>query len=360
MDIGPRVVRQLAIEEIDQDLVCQAFRCVRLVVAGGRWTHGVEGLRLFVDRSVLDGTHCWPGEAHGTAMRMPGLTATFLAHAKVRFAPPEDTDAFERLLIQTWETSRAPWPAVNVPAESFLTHLAARLPEADPNSPLEPLLEKLSLTELYLACACMRRIGPAIEFLERDYLSQLPRMLRSSNHPDAMIDDVCQLVRVKLLVSTPESGPKIAEYTGRGTLLSWVRTTAARIANKQREGVKAEPMDPTIFFPDLPTPGDGPERALIGERSRAILRQAINGAFSVLPADKLYLIRLHVVDRLSSYELAALFGVNQSTVSRWLKTAREMVRDETERRLREELDFSRRDFESFISALDSKFELDMS
>ena len=72
-----------------------------------------------------------------------GLAATFLAHAKVRFVPPMDTAALESLLVHAWETARAKWPAVALPAEPFVTHLAERLPKAEADSPLEPLLAQL-------------------------------------------------------------------------------------------------------------------------------------------------------------------------------------------------------------------------
>ncbi|WP_395835397.1 hypothetical protein [Archangium violaceum] len=60
------------------------------------------------------------------------------------------------------------------------------------------------------------------------------------------------------------------------------------------------------------------------------------------------------------YELADLFRVNQSTVSRWLKSARQSVHEETRHRLQERLGLSSRDFQSFLAVLDSKLELSIS
>ena len=45
-------------------------------------------------------------------------------------------------------------------------------------------------------------------------------------HSAAALDDICQLTRVKILVPTSEGPPKIAEYTGQGSLLGWVRAIA--------------------------------------------------------------------------------------------------------------------------------------
>lgn len=290
-----------------------------------------------------------------------GLAATFLSHAKVRFVSLEDTDALERLLLQAWETARARWPTVALPAEPFVTHLAERLPEASPNSPIEPLLEQLSLAELYLACACVRGIASAIELFERNYLAKLPGLLRGPQHSAAMIDDVCQLVRVKLLVSTPEGGPRLADYTGRGALLSWVRVTAVRTAIRLQASERPAPgEEPDDDPPGSPEPGFDPEIDYIRRRYHSDFRQAMREAFSTLSADERHLLRLYFGDQLSMYELAALFRVNQSTVSRWLKTARQTVYEETQRRLQARLRLSARDLKSFLAVLDSKLELDMS
>ncbi|WP_343213426.1 sigma-70 family RNA polymerase sigma factor [Archangium violaceum] len=292
---------------------------------------------------------------------MPGLAATFLAHAKVRFIPPEASAELDGLLLRAWETARERWPAVELPAEAFVTHLAERLPEASPDSPIEPLLAQLSLAELYLACACLRGAPAAIELFDRNYLAKLPGLLRGPKQPEAMIDDICQLARVKLLVPTPEGAPKIAEYTGRGALLSWVRVITVRIAIKLQAAQKPAPdQDSDPELEQIPTPGGDAELELIKRRYQTDFRQAVREAFSELSADDRHLLRLYFVDQLSMYELASLFRVNQSTVSRWLKSARQEVYEETRRRLQERLGLSTRDFKSFLAVLDSQLELNIS
>lgn len=290
-----------------------------------------------------------------------GLAATFLAHAKVRFVPPVDTAALEGLLVQAWEASRARWPAVALPAEPFVTHLAERLPKAEPDDPIEPLLAQLSLAELYLACACLRGLPSAIELFERNYLAKLPRLLRGPRLSEALLDDVCQLTRVKLLVTTPEGPPKIAEYAGRGALMSWVQVAATRFAIKLQAVAKpSSDEDVDIVGRALPAPGIDAELDLMKRRYHAEFRQAVREAFAALSADERYLLRLYFVDRLSMYELADLFRVNQSTVSRWLKSARQSVYEETRHRLQERLGLSSRDFQSFLAVIDSQFELSIS
>jgi RNA polymerase sigma-70 factor, ECF subfamily len=102
------------------------------------------------------------------------------------------------------------------------------------------------------------------------------------------------------------------------------------------------------------------ELDLIRRRHHAEFRQAVREAFAALSMDERHLLRLHVVDQLSTVELGALFRVNQSTVSRWLKSVRQTVFNETRRRLQARLGLSARDFQSFLGALDSQLELGIS
>lgn len=291
----------------------------------------------------------------------PKLAAMFLAHVKVRFVPSVDAAVLERLLVHAWEASRAQWPTVPLPAELFVTHLAERLPEATPTSPIEPLLESLSLAELYLACACLHGVGAALQVFERNYLAKLPGLLRSPRYPDTLIEDICQLTRMKILVRSPDSRPKIAEYSGRGALQSWVRVTATRIAIKLHSTEKPAPeedADSPLWA--LPAPGVDPELDAIKRRHQADLREAMREAFSTLSPEDRHLLRLYFVDQLSTYELATLFRVSQPTISRWLKTTRETVYKETRRHLQARLGLSQRDFQSFLALLDSQLELSIS
>ncbi|QRN99234.1 sigma-70 family RNA polymerase sigma factor [Archangium violaceum] len=288
------------------------------------------------------------------------LVATFLAHTGGRLEASAEADALEGLLRRVWEDARAQWPEVELPAERFIRHLAERLPEAGSDGQIGPRLEQLSLPELYLACACVQGIAEATVAFDRHYLSRLPGLLGYLRQPAAIIDEVCQLTRVKLLVHTPEGAPRLNDYTGQGSLLSWVRITAVRIALRVCGLDKPAPDEGVVeVLESLPAPGDV-ELDLIRRRHHAEFRQAVREAFAALSMDERHLLRLHVVDQLSTVELGALFRVNQSTVSRWLKSVRQTVFNETRRRLQARLGLSARDFQSFLGALDSQLELGIS
>ncbi|MCP3138188.1 sigma-70 family RNA polymerase sigma factor [Pyxidicoccus xibeiensis] len=277
-----------------------------------------------------------------------GLAEMFLATAKVRFAPPPSLAALEALLSRSWEEARAHWPTVVLPPPLFVAHVAERLPEEGPDSPPEALMGQLSLVDLYLACACVHGIPSAIETFDRHYLAKLPALLRRSGQSAALIDDLCQQARLNLLVPTPGGEARIASYSGRGALTNWVSVAVSRMKLKMldKQGPAPDGDGDNIEDWGIPSPEQNLEVEFIRRRHHADFRLAIKEAFSTLPDDKRHLLRLYYGDQLSSYELAPLFNVNQGTISRWLKAAREAVYAETRRLLQERLGLSTQDIES--------------
>ncbi|WP_240359574.1 sigma-70 family RNA polymerase sigma factor [Pyxidicoccus trucidator] len=250
---------------------------------------------------------------------------------------------------------------MSLPPALFVKHLAERLPEAGPDTSITALLELLSLEELYLACACVQGLPTATEVFEQHYLAKLPGLLAYLKQSSAELDDVCQLTRVKLLLRTPDNAPRILDYSGRGALMSWVRVTAVRIALKLRAADRpASDEHVAEVLEALPSPGIDAELDLIKQRHQVEFRQALREAFATLSSDERHLLRLYFVDRLSTTELGALLRVNQSTVSRWVKSARQHIYEETRRHLQARLNLSAGGFQSFLSVLDSQLDVSLS
>ncbi|WNG14971.1 sigma-70 family RNA polymerase sigma factor [Cystobacter fuscus] len=293
--------------------------------------------------------------------RASELVATFLTHAGVRAIPPADEAALGPLLEHIWETARAQWPEVALAPGAFIRYLAERLPEVPPGSALKPVLDQLSLAELYLACACVQGLPEALAAFERHYLARLPEMLRPLRRDAVTIDEICQQARVKLLLGTPEAPPRLQSYSGRGALVSWVRVLALRVAlNLAASEKPASDEGVAEVLESLPAPAADVELNLIHQRHREEFRQALREAFAALPERERHLLRLHIADQLSTTELGELFRVNQSTASRWLKSARQTVYEETKLRLQARLGLSTGEFQSFLSVLDSQLDVSMS
>jgi RNA polymerase sigma-70 factor, ECF subfamily len=285
------------------------------------------------------------------------LATTFLHNAPSRVTGADDLAALEALLRRAWETARAPWRRVELSPEVFVRHLSMKLSSAELEGPIAGLLEQLVLPDLYLACACGQSAPGSLQELEEHYLSKLPQLLAYLRLPEPILDDVCQLVRIHLLVGTAESRPRLMEYTGRGALLSWLRVIAVRMALKQGGVSREVPEENVLTIVEaLSEPGSNAELDLIKRRYHREFRQAVREAFTSLSQDQRHLLRLHFIDRLSTTEMGPLFRVNQSTISRWIKSARHTVYEGTKSRLKERLRLSSGEFDSLLAAIESHFD----
>ncbi|SET50500.1 RNA polymerase sigma-70 factor [Myxococcus fulvus] len=281
----------------------------------------------------------------------------FLAHAG-RLGTSATTEELESRLSHFWREGRARWPDIPLPAESLVRHLALHLPRLAPGDELTAALERFDAGDLYLACGCVEGLPAALAAFERHHMTAVPAALSHMRLPAAVVDEVRQQLRERLLVRT-DAAPRIAEYSGRGSLANWVRVVALRTALSLLR--KSHEPCPTSddFLELLPAPHPDPELETIQRRFHDEFRKALEAAFAILPAEHRYLLRLHFVDRLSTPKLGTLFGVNQSTISRWLQSAQQAVHDETRRLLKERLDLSSQEFTSALRTVESQIHLSL-
>ena len=276
-------------------------------------------------------------------------------------AVSSNDDGLEQPLRLAWERARASWPSVPLAFEPFGAHVRRLLPADDHAGPRAALLDTLAASDLYLACACLQGMSAAHHLLETHFLARLPSHLGHLKLPKPVLDEVCQSVRILLLVAPDGTRPRLAEYMGVGSLASWLRVIAVRMARKQNPLVWETPEENMLeAMAELPSPGPSPEFDLIRRRYHHDFLQALNEAFSTLPPERHYLLRLRFVEGMSTIRLGALYRKNQSTLSRWLKSARKQVRDETKRLLCERLGLNTKDFESLLLMLGSQLDLSVS
>lgn len=273
---------------------------------------------------------------------------------------PRDAAEIEVLLRRAWETGRGRWPRVDLQFDLFLRHVARLLPEEGPGLLLPQLFEGLDSEGLYLACACVNGVPGSIELLEQHYLAKLPAVIGYLKLSATELDELCQGVRTHLLVRMPEAEPRLAEYTGRGALMIWIRVIAVRMVLRQSASHRETPDDTVLVALEaLPSPEEDAELELIKRRYRHEFRQAVRKAFSVLSSEHRYLLRLHFLDQLPTTKMGPMFGRDQSTVSRWLKEARKKVYEETKQRLKDHLRLSSQEFESLMNAIRSRFDMSL-
>lgn len=270
-----------------------------------------------------------------TAAR-PQLVDPFLAKLPEALRPAYAAmPNLEELLGDMVASALAAWPQIAVSAPDFLGFVAARMPVGQ--GPDEAL-GGLFVTDLFLACACARRDRRALEAFERDYAGEIARGVSSMAGDELRGDDFKQEVRNKLFVGKAPAGPKIAEYSGRGSLRRWVRITARRT---YLDMMRAERRDPEILVGDdivseRASEAD-PELAFVKDKYQQEFRTAFAAALGTLSTRQRNLLRHHFVHRLRFDEIAGIYRVHRATVARWIADARAGLLEQTRTILRQQI-----------------------
>ena len=221
-------------------------------------------------------------------------------------------------------------PSVRLDHATFVAYLSTHeLAEG------EDLTEPLA--ELWLACGVANGNAEAVRLFDERYVTPLERTLVGMRLDAAMLDEVKQIVREKLLVRDTSGRAKVEEYAGRGRLAGLVQVVATREAlGLLRRGAREVPAgDDDLAEPLVGTNDPGLE--MLKAKYAEAFRAAFAAAVAALTPKQRNLLRMHLLGGVTLEQLASVHGVHRATVVRWLKEARDSVLAATEDALRRTL-----------------------
>ncbi|HTJ45969.1 MAG TPA: hypothetical protein VL463_27885 [Kofleriaceae bacterium] len=190
-------------------------------------------------------------------------------------------------------------------------------------------------SDLELARACLASDEKALASLDRLLTEACLPALRAIDPSPAFTDDIMQQVRVRLLMGTPDDRtPRLATYAGRGPLGGFVRVAALRTAmTAKRDNSREIPLEDGLA--QLADSATSPAAAHARADDHEHLRAALRAAIAAQPSRIRAILRLYYGDGAGLEDLAALYHVHASTISRWLDRAREDIFAATRRHLRD-------------------------
>jgi RNA polymerase sigma-70 factor (ECF subfamily) len=250
-----------------------------------------------------------------------------------------------RVLRDGYETARAAWPAIDDPDKRFWRKLVASAANG-----IDPA-RRLHYGDLFLAVSCAARHPVALAQLNRIVAANVASFVHRLDRSPTFAEELGQLLQVRLVVERDAGGEaRIAQYSGRGTLLGWLRVVATRTALNLLQGRHHEPTrsvdDETVAR--LGT--DELEQGMFAGRYRSAFEGALREALGTLPTRSRRVLRLSLVGGLSTTELGKVLGVNQSTAVRWLAHARTELRATTKELLAARFGLETQEFDE-VSAL---------
>ena len=177
-------------------------------------------------------------------------------------------------------------------------------------------LRSLRLPELALAHACALGREAAWQRFIDTYRTSLTQAAIAITGSATLGHDLADSLYSELYGLREHAGERrspLASYSGRGSLLGWLRTTLAqRHVDHHRRTHRETPLD-TLDVP-ASTPAASPIPSELQNLSRAVVR-----TLEALPSEDRFLLSSYFLDRQTLLQIARILNVHEATISRRLK-----------------------------------------
>jgi RNA polymerase sigma-70 factor, ECF subfamily len=240
-----------------------------------------------------------------------------------------DTTDLSLALDGLIDLAEAAWPAFQLDRPTF----RARLLSAFEGGRAPVAVSEIHAVDLYLACACAAGLPSAVSEFAARYLSPVDIYLKRFRNSPIRAEDVRRDLEDTLLFGRAGSPPRIGQYNGRAPLERFVavaaRNAAVSMLRAQQRGFGE---DFNALASQLASPPEGSE-SLVAARYEGVIREALRVALVSLDRRQRTIVRLHLAQGVTLTQIARMLKVHQSTVSRSLDAAIQVIYVEIRRQL---------------------------
>lgn len=261
--------------------------------------------------------------------------------------PSSGTDAE---IVRAFALGKVAWPGIELSIQEFAEF--ARPHSISANVPVE------ILQDLVLACACGRSVPSALQRFRERYFGVVRQAVRGFDDSQHFADEIYQRLSESLFVPGPRGDPKINRYRGQGPLAGFVHTSARRIA--LRLSAAAARFQGEDALVQQFSQADEIEAAILKLQCRETINRALSVALRQLPRRERLILRMNLVEKVSTTRIAAMYKVSQPTVSRWIQRCVRTIRETVDDLVCDELDIDARELESLLLLVRSQIELTIS
>jgi len=255
-----------------------------------------------------------------------------------------------------WNTSASKWPGLE-PEPAVFARLLARMVD----EPAPSMLSELPGPEQYLVAACLCHQDQALRAFEQEYFGAIDVGLARMKLDDDTRQEIVQKVREKLYVARDDGVVPLEEYAGKGSMRSFLRVMATRVALNLLRSRKVRdrlPERQQEMLPDVAV-AQTPELSLLKATHQAAFQKALGDSALELTPEERNLMRLHLVDALTIDELAALHRIHRATAARRIARIRTKLAERTREILNTRLDLSTGEFTSIVRLVQSQLDMSM-
>lgn len=262
----------------------------------------------------------------------------------------------EPLLWECWQRGAEAWPGVDLDAMAFAAYLGARAPAAQ--SPVD-WLRRSVVSDMFLACACLERVPGAMESFRKAFVARVGDYLRTMSPSAELAEDTAQQLLEKIFVGVRGGPPRIAQYSGQGSLGGWVRIAAVRTALHLTDSDRAARPRPdeVTSIAEAVVPVDDPELDLMRRTYHREFLAAFRAAIAELPRRDRAVLRMALVEQMTPGQVAAMYRCHRTTAMRWISAAAEALLATTRRLLMEQLRASESECDGIFALVRSRLDL---
>jgi RNA polymerase sigma-70 factor (ECF subfamily) len=249
------------------------------------------------------------------------------------------------------------WPTIQADTAEFVEYLEERLPTG---SELTDALEKVKVSDLYLAWGCVRGDEAALTTFSTHFDDMVDGAVRRFAKQGLDVDDAKQKVLEYILFPTEKRAAAISLYGGHGSLKGYLGVTVVREVLRMLKAAKRMPamdlQDPSLALADV---NDDPELQVLKNRYQTEFKEAFQETFSNLVAEDRNLLRYYYVSDLTLMQIAGISGVKHNTISRRLAKIRSTLLQGTRDRLINLAGIRNTQFESIVRLVQSQLNVSM-
>lgn len=173
----------------------------------------------------------------------------------------------------------------------------------------------LHLADLALAHACALGRDFAWEIFVRRFRASLSQAAVSITGSASLGQDLADSLYAELYGLRQRDGERrspLASYSGRGSLMGWLRATLVqRFRDHHRRTYREEPLD------NAESPAAAPVASIPAELTR--LTTAVARTLREVAAEDRFLLSAYYLDRQTLFQIAQTLAVHEATISRRLK-----------------------------------------
>lgn len=234
-------------------------------------------------------------------------------------------------VFQAYGQGYASHGQLDLQLEDFKSHViwvASKhlIPDA-PNPVRINFVRALHTTDLYLALACARGSEAAWDRFTLMYGGYLQATANFVTAPSTTATEIADNVLVDLFLPGPSGRSRIGSYEGRSSLATWLRVVVTHHAANERERLRNSIGDPQVpdVADELAT--SRMDASLRACRYGKMIRDALRSSCDCLTERERLILLLRYDEGLQFGQIARIFGVHQSTITRQMERSCKRLRE---------------------------------